>query len=124
MTAKEALWLVKVQISNTEQNQEAIQVLEGLVNLANIHIDDEPQTLEHLFGDIYTLEEAKKLLDIDDGEAYQLYGTEAQHVKNHMATVAARELKRSAVSLAHTKAYEEATGRSCARYDLVEEDDA
>jgi hypothetical protein len=49
MTAKEALWLVKMQLPNTYKNDEVIKVLEGLINLPARHIDDEPQTLEELF---------------------------------------------------------------------------
>ena len=49
MTAKEALYLVKVQLSKTDQNKEVIQVLEGLVNLPARHIDDENKTLDDLF---------------------------------------------------------------------------
>jgi hypothetical protein len=49
MTAKEALWLLKVQLQQNEQNQEALKVLEGLINLPARHIDNEPQTLEELF---------------------------------------------------------------------------
>jgi len=41
MTAKEALWLLKVQLQNNEQNQEALKVLEGIVNLPVRHIDNE-----------------------------------------------------------------------------------
>jgi len=52
---------------------------------------DEP-TLEHLFGD--TQYDIDKLTLIDDETAYQLYGTEAQHFKNHMAKVAERDLKK------------------------------
>jgi hypothetical protein len=97
---------------------------------------DEP-TLDHLFGDVaydlskltlvdygntYNLEEAKKILDIDDAVAYQLYGTEAQHIKNHMAKVAERDLKKREITLEYEKTYNEVTGRSCARYELEEED--
>jgi hypothetical protein len=41
MTAKEALWLLKVQLQDNEQNREALKVLEGLVDLPVRHIDDE-----------------------------------------------------------------------------------
>jgi hypothetical protein len=98
---------------------------------------DEPETLDHLFGDVaydlskltlfdygdtYTLEEAEKILDIDDAVAYQLYGTEAQHIKNHMAKVAERDLRKREIALEYEKTYNEVTGRSCARYELAEED--
>ena len=49
-------------------------------------------TLEHLFGD--NQYDIDKLTLIDDETAYQLYGTEAQHFKNHMAKVAERDLKK------------------------------
>jgi hypothetical protein len=138
MTAYEALWLIKAQLQKTEQNLEAFKVLSDIVAIVNkTHIDDEPQTLDHLFGDVaydlskltlldygdtYTLEEAKKILDIDDAVAYQLYGTEAQHIKNHMAKVAERDLRKRDVALEYEKTYNEVTGRSCARYELAEED--
>jgi len=138
MTAYEALWLIKAQLQKTEQNLEAVKVLSDIVAIVNkTHIDDEPETLDHLFGDVaydlskltlvdygdtYTLEEAKKILDIDDAVAYQLYGTEAQHIKNHMAKVAERDLRKREIALEYEKTYDEVTGRSCARYELVEED--
>jgi hypothetical protein len=92
MTAKEALYLIDVQLAHTEQNLQAIKVLSDIVSIVdNIHIDDTP-TLEHLFGDAqYDID---KLTLIDDETAYQLYGTEAQHFKNHMAKVAERDLKK------------------------------
>ena len=49
-------------------------------------------TLEHLFGD--TQYDIDKLTLIDDDTPYQLYGTEAQHFKNHMAKVSERKLKK------------------------------
>jgi hypothetical protein len=138
MTAYEALWLIKAQLQKTEQNLEAVKVLSDIVAIINkTHIDDEPETLDHLFGDVaydlskltlvdygdtYTLEEAKKILDIDDAVAYQLYGTEAQHIKNHMAKVAERDLRKREIALEYEKTYNEVTGRSCARYELAEED--
>ena len=138
MTAYEALWLIKAQLQKTEQNLEAFKVLSDIVDIVNkTHIDDEPETLDHLFGDVaydlskltlldygdtYTLEEAKKILDIDDAVAYQLYGTEAQHIKNHMAKVAERDLRKREIALEYEKTYNEVTGRSCARYELAEED--
>jgi hypothetical protein len=138
MTAYEALWLIKAQLQKTEQNLEAVKVLSDIVAIVNkTHIDDEPETLDHLFGDVaydlskltlvdygntYTLEEVKKILDIDDAVAYQLYGTEAQHIKNHMAKVAERDLRKREIALEYEKTYNEVTGRSCARYELAEED--
>jgi hypothetical protein len=77
MTAHEALWLIKVQLHKTEQNLQAIKVLSDIVSIVdNIHIDDTQETI------------------YDDETAYQLYGTEAQHFKNHMAKVAERDLKK------------------------------
>jgi hypothetical protein len=92
MTAKEALWLIKVQLHKTEQNLQAIKVLSDIVSIVdNIHIDDTP-TLEHLFGD--TQYDIDTLTLIDDDTPYQLYGTEAQHFKNHLDNVAKRDLKK------------------------------
>jgi hypothetical protein len=67
MTAKEALYLIDVQLAHTEQNLQAIKVLSDIVSIVDkTHIDDtygteahphnmgydEPTyTLEHLFGD-------------------------------------------------------------------------
>ena len=82
MTAHEALWTLKVQLQKTSQNLEAIQVLEELVK--NIH-----------------------RVHIDDD-----YGTEGQHMINHMNKVAKKDLK--ALESSHNM---------CARYDLAEEDD-
>jgi hypothetical protein len=106
MTAKEALYLIDVQLAHTEQNLQAIKVLSDIVSIIDkTHIDDaygteahphnmgydEPETLEHLFGD--TQYNIDKLTLIDD-TPYQLYGTEAQHFKNHMEKVAERDLKK------------------------------
>jgi hypothetical protein len=92
MTAKEALWLIKVQLHKTEQNLQAIKVLSNIVSIVdNIRIDDTP-TLEHLFGD--TQYDIDKLTLIDDETAYQLYGTEAEHFKNHLEKVAKKDLKK------------------------------
>lgn len=67
MTAHEALWTLKVQLQKTPQNMEAIQVLEGIVKSVNrIHIDD---------------------------ELNEIYGTEAQHLKNHMEKIGNQDLK-------------------------------
>jgi hypothetical protein len=106
MTAKEALWLIRVQLTHTEQNLQAIKVLSDIVSIIDkTHIDDaygteahphnmgydEPETLEHLFGDAqYDID---KLTLIDD-TPYQLYGTEAQHFKNHLDNVAKRDLQK------------------------------
>lgn len=66
MTAHEALWLIKTQLHKTEQNLEAVRVLEDIVkSIHRIHIDDE--------------------LDAR-------YGTEAQHIKNHMKKVGAKDI--------------------------------
>jgi regulator of sirC expression with transglutaminase-like and TPR domain len=43
MTAKEALWLLKVQLQQNEQNQEALKLLEGIIDLPARHIDNEPR---------------------------------------------------------------------------------
>jgi hypothetical protein len=92
MTAYEALWLIKAQLQKTEQNLEAVKVLSDIVAIIdNIRIDDTP-TLEHLFGD--TQYDIDKLTLIDDETAYQLYGTEAQHFKNHLEKVAKKDLKK------------------------------
>ena len=67
MTAHEALWLIKVQLQKTEQNIQAVKVLEELVkSIHRIHIDDE--------------------LD-------EVYGTEAKHIKNHMKKIGQQDLK-------------------------------
>jgi hypothetical protein len=91
MTAKEALWLIKVQLHKTEQNLQAIKVLEDIVSIVDkTHIDDTP-TLEHLFGDAqYDID----TLTLVDDTPYQLYGTEAQHFKNHLDNVAKRDLQK------------------------------
>jgi hypothetical protein len=91
MTAKEAIWLIEVQLRKTEQNKQALKVLSDIVSIVdNIRIDDTP-TLEHLFGD--TQYDIDTLTLVDD-IPYQLYGTEAQHFKNHMAKVAERDLQK------------------------------
>lgn len=75
MTAHEALWLIKTQLQKNEQNIQAVKVLEDMVKIANsIHIDDDEPT--------YTLDEA----------AYQLFGTQAAHIKNHMEKVAKQDI--------------------------------
>jgi light-regulated signal transduction histidine kinase (bacteriophytochrome) len=74
-----------------KQGQKEInELVEYLKEQVKKH-EDEP-TLEHLFGDAqYDID---KLALIDDETAYQLYGTEAKHFKNHMAKVAERDLKK------------------------------
>jgi hypothetical protein len=81
MTAHEALWVIKVQLSKTEQNIQAIKVLEDIVkSIHRVHIDDE------------------------------VFGTEAQHMKNHMAKVGTKDLQ-------------ELEQNMCARYDWAEDDE-
>jgi hypothetical protein len=127
MTAHEALWLMKVQLQRTEQNIQAIKVLEDIVkSVDRLRIDDEP-TLEHLFGDVeYDLNKLtlvdEPTLDDDDIEYVwvnnypldealdEVYGTEAQHIKNHMAKVG-------------TKDIQELEPNMCARYDWAEDDE-
>jgi hypothetical protein len=67
MTAHEALWLIKVQLQKTEQNIQAVKVLEDIVkSIHRVHIDDELDTI---------------------------YGTEAEHIKNHMKKLGKQDLK-------------------------------
>ena len=67
MTAFEALWVIKVQLQKNSQNLEAIKVLSELVAAANrVHIDDE--------------------LDAR-------YGTQAQHIRNHMKKIYEKDLQ-------------------------------
>lgn len=95
MTAHEALWLIKVQLQKTEQNIQAVKVLEDIVKSVNrVHIDDEKT---------YTLDEA----------IVEVYGTEAEHIKNHMAKVGTKDLQDL-----------EKREQTCANYALVEEDDS
>lgn len=76
MTAHEALWLIKAQLSKTAQNLEAVKVLEDIVRIVNrVHIDDNEKT--------YTLQEAIDYIEM---------GTEAEHIKNHMAKVAKQDI--------------------------------
>ena len=76
MTAFEALWVIKSQLSKTPQNLEAIEVLEDIVKIVNrVHIDDNEKT--------YTLQEAIDYIEM---------GTEAQHIKNHMAKIAKQDI--------------------------------
>ena len=68
MTAFEALWLIKVQLQKNSQNLEAIKVLSDLVASANrVHIDDD--------------------------ELDARYGTQAQHIRNHMKKIYEKDLK-------------------------------
>jgi hypothetical protein len=93
MTAHEALWLMKVQLQKTEQNIQAIKALEDIVKIVSrLRIDNE---------ETYTLDEA---LD-------EVYGTEAEHIKNHMAKVGTKDIQEL-----------EKREQTCARYDLVEDD--
>jgi predicted hydrolase (HD superfamily) len=117
MTAHEALWLMKVQLQRTEQNIQAVKVLEDIVkSVDRLRIDDEPNyTLEHLFGDVeYDL---SKLTLVDeptytlDEALVEVFGTEAEHIKNHMAKVGTKDIQEL-----------EKVEQSCARYDLVEEE--
>ena len=67
MTAFEALYIIKVQLQRNSQNLEAIKILSDLVASANrVHTDDE--------------------LDAR-------YGTQAQHIRNHMKKVYEKDLK-------------------------------
>ena len=95
MTAKEALRLIKIQVQRNEQNKMAFEVLDKAVLLY-----DEAQTaptIEDLFrnfsGDLlddltllddinktYTLEEAKRMLELDELDKM---GTEKAHIDNH-----------------------------------------
>ena len=68
MTAWEALWVIKSQLSKTPQNLEAIKVLSDLVASAN-------------------------RLHIDDDELDAQYGTQAQHIRNHMRKVYKKDLE-------------------------------
>ena len=68
MTAFEALYLIKVQLQKNSQNLEAIKVLSDLVAAANrIHIDDD--------------------------ELDARYGTQAQHIRNHMKKIYEKDLQ-------------------------------
>lgn len=80
MTAHEALWLIKTQLAKTEQNIQAVQVLEEIVKtIHRVRIDDD-------------------------------YGTERQHMINHMNKVAKKDIK-------------ELKDNMCARYDWAEDDE-
>lgn len=104
MTAHEALWLIKTQLQKNDQNLEAVKVLEDIVkSISRVHIDDD-ETLEDLFegydGPTYTLDEV-----IDE-----VFGTEAEHMRNHMAKVGKDDIK-------------ELEKNMCARYDWAEDDE-
>jgi hypothetical protein len=108
MTAHEALWLMKVQLQRTEQNIQAIKVLEDIVkSVSRLRIDDEEikeelaTDIEYVWVNNYTLDEALN----------EVYGTEAQHIKNHMAKVGTKDLQEL-----------EKREQTCVRYDLVEDD--
>ena len=76
MTAHEALWLIKAQLQKNDQNLEAIKVLEDIVkSVYRVHIDEDEPT--------YTLDEAIE----------EVFGTEAEHMKNHMEKVAAKDIE-------------------------------
>ena len=94
MTAKEALRMVRIQLQDNNQNRELFSILEEAAELFDN--TKEFDSLDHLFGDVlgdlndltlvdfdektYTLEEAKRLLEIDDLDEM---GTEKAHVVNH-----------------------------------------
>jgi hypothetical protein len=68
MTAFEALYIIKVQLQRNSQNLEAIKILSDLVASANrVHIDDD--------------------------ELDARYGTQAQHIRNHMKKIYEKDLK-------------------------------
>lgn len=68
MTAYEALYIIKVQLQRNSQNLEAIKILSDLVASANrVHIDDD--------------------------ELDARYGTQAQHIRNHMKKIYEKDLK-------------------------------
>lgn len=80
MTAHEALWLLKATLQKNEQNLEAIRVLEDIVK------------------SVYRVH-------IDED-----YGTETQHMLNHMAKVGKKDIQ-------------ELEKNMCARYDWAEDDE-
>jgi quinol monooxygenase YgiN len=76
MTVYEALWTVKAQLQKNEQNLKAIEVLEGVVKgVYEIYTDDTEKT--------YTLSEVWD----------EMFGTEAQHIRNHMQKVYEKDLQ-------------------------------
>lgn len=107
MTAHEALWLMKVQLPKTEQNIQAVKVLEDIVkSVSRLRIDDED--IEYVWVNNYPLDEPTYTLDETIDE---IFGTEAEHIKNHMAKVGTKDIQEL-----------EKREQSCARYDLVEDD--
>jgi hypothetical protein len=99
MTAHEALWLMKAQLQKNDQNLEAVKVLEDIVKSVNRLRIDHEETLEDLFTDYegtYTLDE--------------VYGTEAEHIRNHMTNIGVKDLQ-------------ELEPNMCARYDWAEDDE-
>jgi hypothetical protein len=80
MTEYEAIWLIKTQLARTTQNLEAVKVLEKLVKEHyRLPLRTPPQDTE-----TYTLDE----------DFFEVFGTEAQHVKNHMKKVGEQDLKK------------------------------
>ena len=82
MTPHEALWLIKTQLAKTDQNIQAVQVIEELVK----EYYYEPLTLEDIRDSMfktYTLDEAIEELGL---------GTEEEHIKNHMAKIAKQDI--------------------------------
>lgn len=68
MTGREALWYIKVILQDNKQSREAIETLEQAVFIT-----------EEVIGErTYTIEEAKRELNLDD------LGTEANHIKNFL----------------------------------------
>jgi Tfp pilus assembly ATPase PilU len=65
MTPHEALWLIKTQLAKTDQNLEAVQVIQELVKT-------------------YTLNEAIEELGL---------GNELEHIKNHMEKVGTKDIQ-------------------------------
>ena len=109
MTPHEALWLIKTQLAKTDQNIQAVQVIEELVK----EYYYEPLTLEDIRDSMfktYTLDEAIEELGL---------GTEEEHIKNHMAKVGEKDIKE------YSKAFLdfEKDANMCARYELCEEDE-
>ena len=108
MTAHEALWLIKVQLQKTEQNIQAVKVLEDIVkSVSRLRIDDDDikeglaTDIEYVWVNNYSLDEA---LD-------EVYGTEAEHIKNHMAKVGTKDIQEL-----------EEREQTCANYALEEDD--
>ena len=80
MTPHEALWLIKTQLAKTTQNLEAVKVLERLVK-------------EHYRLPLRTPPQDTKTYTFDEA-FFEVFGTEAQHVKNHMKKVGEQDLKK------------------------------